>query len=196
MHCSSLIVNLTLMLVVVNLVNTKWCKNKGRNPGKWVPIWECSARAIQWIPSWQGFDDFSIFALWMKVAWALEGLEDEPLKCSMCQVLITGAPCSIVIGDEEERWGWERNHSPGETDTPLSGCRIWVCRWMTSGMGFRGMMSLPHPGCLWCSFLSTLSVRFIKRTVLIVHLKCNKSGVIASSIRKKTCIIFKIFLYD
>ena len=38
----------------------------------------------------------------MKVAPALEGLEDEPLKCSMCQVLITGAPCSIVIGAEEE----------------------------------------------------------------------------------------------
>ena len=78
----------------------------------------------------------------------------------------------------------------------LSGCRIWVCRWMTSGMVFRGRVSLQHPKCLCCSFLNTLSVRFIKRMVLIVYLKCNKSGVIASSMRKMTCIIFKIFLYD
>ena len=26
--------------------------------GKWVLIWECSVRAIQWIPIWQGLDDF------------------------------------------------------------------------------------------------------------------------------------------
>ena len=28
------------------------------NPGKWALIWEYSARAIQWIPTWQGLDDF------------------------------------------------------------------------------------------------------------------------------------------
>ena len=28
------------------------------NPGKWVLIWKCSARAIQWTPTWQGLDGF------------------------------------------------------------------------------------------------------------------------------------------
>ena len=28
------------------------------NPGSWVLIWEHSARAIQWIPTWQGLDVF------------------------------------------------------------------------------------------------------------------------------------------
>ena len=28
------------------------------NPGKWVLIWEYSARALQWIPTWQGLDYF------------------------------------------------------------------------------------------------------------------------------------------
>ena len=30
------------------------------NPGTWVLIWEYSARAIQWIPAWQGLDFFQI----------------------------------------------------------------------------------------------------------------------------------------
>ena len=50
------------MLLVANLANTKWCKI----PEKWlkpwnmgiVLIWECSAKAIQWIPYWQGLDGF------------------------------------------------------------------------------------------------------------------------------------------
>ena len=29
-----------------------------RNPGSWVLIWEYTARAIQWIPTGQGLDDF------------------------------------------------------------------------------------------------------------------------------------------
>ena len=37
--------------------DAKTCKND-RDPGKWVLIWEYSARAIQWIPTWQGLDDF------------------------------------------------------------------------------------------------------------------------------------------
>ena len=52
---------LTLMLLVANLANTKWVKKKlknFRNPGIWVLIWECSARAFQWVPTWQGFDGF------------------------------------------------------------------------------------------------------------------------------------------
>ena len=28
------------------------------NPGTWVLIWEYSARAFHWIPTWQGLDDF------------------------------------------------------------------------------------------------------------------------------------------
>ena len=31
---------------------------KDRNPGKWVLIWEYSARAFQWIPTWQGLDNY------------------------------------------------------------------------------------------------------------------------------------------
>ena len=52
--------DLTLMLLVANFVNTKCCKmlKNDRNPAKWVLIWEYSAWAIQWIPTWQGLDDF------------------------------------------------------------------------------------------------------------------------------------------
>ena len=53
--------DLTHMLLVANLVNKKWCKKperNGWNAGKWVLIWEFSARAFQWIPTRQGLDDF------------------------------------------------------------------------------------------------------------------------------------------
>ena len=53
---------LTLMLLMANLVNTKWCKKKLKkndwNSSTWVLIWECSARAIQWIPTWHSLDGF------------------------------------------------------------------------------------------------------------------------------------------
>ena len=40
---------------------TKSCKNPKKNdwnPGTWILIWEYSARAIQWIPTWQVLDGF------------------------------------------------------------------------------------------------------------------------------------------
>ena len=51
---------LSLMLLVANLANTKWCTKpeNDRNPGTWVLIWECSARAFKWIPTWQSLDGF------------------------------------------------------------------------------------------------------------------------------------------
>ena len=51
------------MLLVANLANTKVCKNLQNdwNPSIWVLIWEHSSRAIQWIPTWQGFDCFQRF---------------------------------------------------------------------------------------------------------------------------------------
>ena len=55
---------LTLMLLVVAyLANTKWCKNLKNdcNHGKCVLIWEYSARAFQWIPTWQGLEGFQNF---------------------------------------------------------------------------------------------------------------------------------------
>ena len=48
-----------------------------RNPGTWVLIWEYSARAFKWIPTWQGLDVFqkSLWTeLWKKVASAPQGL--------------------------------------------------------------------------------------------------------------------------
>ena len=53
------ITNWSLMLLVANLANTKWCKKNTINdwsPGIWVLIWEYSASAIQWIPTWPGLD--------------------------------------------------------------------------------------------------------------------------------------------
>ena len=44
---------LTLMLPVANSTNTKWCKKAKEIMETWVFIWEHSARAFQWIPSWQ-----------------------------------------------------------------------------------------------------------------------------------------------
>ena len=49
------------MLLVANVANAKWCKKKWLNPGTWVLIWEYSARAIQWIPTWQCPDVVSSF---------------------------------------------------------------------------------------------------------------------------------------
>ena len=52
---------LTLMLLVATLANTKWCKNPEKWSKTWqmVLIWECSARAFKWIPTWQGLNGFS-----------------------------------------------------------------------------------------------------------------------------------------
>ena len=50
---------LTLMLLVANLANTKWCKKTEKND--WNPgilIWHYSERDFQWIPTWQGLDGF------------------------------------------------------------------------------------------------------------------------------------------
>ena len=47
--------DLTLIWTIPNdakNLNNDW------NPGTWVLIWECSARAIQWIPTWWGLDGF------------------------------------------------------------------------------------------------------------------------------------------
>ena len=50
---------LILMTLVAKWTKTKWCKKfeekKGYwNDDAWVLIQECSARATQWIPTWQG----------------------------------------------------------------------------------------------------------------------------------------------
>ena len=59
-NLASALEGLTLMLLVANLTNTKWCKNRKNdwNPGKWVLILEYSSRAFQWVPTLQGLDSF------------------------------------------------------------------------------------------------------------------------------------------
>ena len=84
----------------LNLADTKWHKKFSRmhdwNPGIWVLTWESSARAIQWIPTWQGFQCFSlkrcVLVLWMKMASAL-----DRLKCSLSQVLSEQRLCLRVF---------------------------------------------------------------------------------------------------
>ena len=51
---------LTLMLLIADLANTKWCKKHENdwNPGSWVLISAYSVRAFQWLPTWQGLDGF------------------------------------------------------------------------------------------------------------------------------------------
>ena len=54
------------MLLVANLaiqIMQKKTRKKEWNPGTWVLIWEYSARAIQWIPIWQGLDGFQKYLL-------------------------------------------------------------------------------------------------------------------------------------
>ena len=48
------------LLLVADLANTKWCKKRKNdwNPGTKVLIREYSGRAIQWIPTWQGLENF------------------------------------------------------------------------------------------------------------------------------------------
>ena len=53
-------VSLISMLLVANLANTKWCKKSQLMTdtlANCYSIWELS-RAFQWIPIWQGLDDF------------------------------------------------------------------------------------------------------------------------------------------
>ena len=68
----------TLMLLVANVTNIRWCKkNTGKwlNPCTWVFIWEYSVKAIWWIPTWQGLDDFqNLCVLVLRMEVALEGL--------------------------------------------------------------------------------------------------------------------------
>ena len=47
-------------MLLANLANTKcWKRLKNDlNPETWALIWEYSARAIQWISTWQGLDGF------------------------------------------------------------------------------------------------------------------------------------------
>ena len=90
--------HLTLMLLVANLANTKWCKNLENdwNPGIWVLIWKHSSRAIQWIPTWQGLDGFKgfcVLVLWTKVAAALEGLTWQYRQ--LCLIPTDVAPKSL-----------------------------------------------------------------------------------------------------
>ena len=52
---------LTLFLLLVNLTNRKGCQKNLKadwNPGTWVLIWEYSAIAFEWIPTWQGLGGF------------------------------------------------------------------------------------------------------------------------------------------
>ena len=62
-----------LMLVVANLANTKWCKK----PEKWLKPWQMGThrRAIQWIPTWQGLEEF----LCILVPLTLEGLKNSTM---------------------------------------------------------------------------------------------------------------------
>ena len=67
---------LTLMLLLANLANTKWCKKTWKIT-KTLAWYGYSGRAFQWIPTWQGLNDFQnlcVLVLWTKVALALEGL--------------------------------------------------------------------------------------------------------------------------
>ena len=77
------------MLLVANLANAKNPKNDW-NPGKWVLLWECSARAFQWIPIWQGFKCFSkifsILVLWTKIVSALEVLKAWLVNIQACRI--------------------------------------------------------------------------------------------------------------
>ena len=72
---------LTLMLLVANLANTKWCENLKSDwkPSKRVLIWEWSARAThsneyQHARNLMVFKSRCVLMLWTTVAPALEGL--------------------------------------------------------------------------------------------------------------------------
>ena len=59
------------MLLLANFGQYKLIQKKTENdwnPGTWVLIWEYSARAIQWIPTWPGLDGFHNFLC----SWALD----------------------------------------------------------------------------------------------------------------------------
>ena len=49
--------NLNLLLLVANFAKAKWCKTSWKWLKPW-HIWEQSARAFQWIPTWWGFNNF------------------------------------------------------------------------------------------------------------------------------------------
>ena len=83
------------MLLAAYLANKKWCKQSEKkkpkkNPGKWVLIWELSARAIQWIPTWQGLDDNQIFL-------HPRALNKSNLSIGMVKVASSGEPRAVFL---------------------------------------------------------------------------------------------------
>ena len=81
---------ITLMLLMSNLANTKLCKKpeKGLKPWHMVIIWDCSARAIQWIPRWQGVDGFrKIFASFCLNKNSLSIGRDNYFSLDLCVLL-------------------------------------------------------------------------------------------------------------
>ena len=91
--------NLTLMLVVADLANTKWLKKlkKYWNAGIWVLIWEYTVRTIIWIPTWQGLDGFQK-SLHL-CAWDKNSLSIGRVKAAL---IIHIEQCSLGSSGEED----------------------------------------------------------------------------------------------
>ena len=102
---------LSLTLLVANLAITKWCKKLKYdwNPGTWVLIWECSVKAIQWIPTWQGLDGFqkSLHPLHWKgydlYCTITTSLLSHPSGMSCLRLLLTAATCCHVTSELSDR---------------------------------------------------------------------------------------------
>ena len=102
--------NSTLMLLVTNLSNTKRCKI----PEKWLKSWHMGvARAIQWIPTWQGFRWFSkIFE-------------------SFLFFFFGGGESSLSVGRVKYEWVKEiSGHERGQRKTPSCASQIWYFKTM------------------------------------------------------------------
>ena len=87
-HCIYFHFVLTLMLLVANFTNIKWCKKmkNDQNPRKWVLIWEYSKRAFQWVPTWHGLDVFQRFLHFCALG-----------ECTLSIVRVKYSSCSICI---------------------------------------------------------------------------------------------------
>ena len=109
---------LTLMLLVANFIHykndAKNLKNDW-NPGKWVLIWESSARGFKWIPTWQGSDDFQdilTFCALDKSSLSIGRVKtspphnrQNPCSKSANKAMFRMAAFVIVWGHRNNQWG-------------------------------------------------------------------------------------------
>ena len=127
------------MQLEANLVNTKWCKKpeKWRKPWQMVLIRECSARAFQWIPRWQGLDGLQHFLYFFPMDERSLSMERvKPYGCTHALLELNLVKTNVC--KTPEKW---RDH---EKLVLIWECSARAFRWIPTWQGLDGFQNLLH----------------------------------------------------